>query len=257
MREIRWTDGDCDLFAVEDGSGPPLMLLHGGLTDHRAVLPILTPLTDRYRGIAPDLRGSGRSRSSEDLTFDRLADDLARLLDHLEIDSVIIGGISSGSGPAVRFALQYPERTRALILLRPVYAGAEAGYTDGQATAFAGMDAAASQTVDRGIEVLRPLFDRLPPGMRERAWAIVEEFDPGSIVATSRFIASGAQPFGSGDELRSIAVPALLVRGDDDTHPAEVSDVYETYVPKCTVLPATTEDLVSAIREFCAAAIPG
>lgn len=251
MREIRWTDGDCDLFAVEDGGGSELMLLHGGLADHRAVLPILTPLADRYRVIAPDLRGSGRSHSSEDLTFDRLADDLARLLDHLEVGRVVMGGISSGSGPAVRFALRHPERTRALVVLSPVYGGADVGYTEAQTAAFAGMDALAGRAVDRGIEVLRPLFGGLPPGIRERAWAIVEGFDPASVATTSRFIASGAQPFGSGDELRSIAVPTLLVRGDDSTHPAEVSDVYERCIPECTSLPATTGDLVSAIRDFC------
>ncbi len=257
MREIWLADGACELFAVEDGSGAALMLLHGGLASHHAVLPMLTPLADRHRVIAPDLRGSGRSWCSEDLTFDRLAEDIARLLDHLAIRRVVIGGISSGSGPAVRFALRYPERTRALIVIRPVYAGADIGYTRRQAAAFAAMDAVASTATDGGIEVLRPLFARLPPGVRERAWRMVEEFDPGSVAATSRFIASGAQPFESCGDLRSIAVPTLLVRGDDEQHPAEVSDVYERCVRGCTVLPATTGDLASAIRDFCEAVITG
>lgn len=251
MRDIWLTDGDGRLFAVEDGSGPALMLLHGGLASHQTVLPMLAPLADRYRVIAPDLRGSGRSWFSEDLTFDRLAEDIARLLDHLAIGRVVIGGVSSGSGPAIRFALRYPERTRALMVIRPVYAGADIGYTSGQAAAFAAMDAVAGQAIDGGIEVLRPFFARLPPDVRDRAWRIVEEFDPGSVAATSRFIASGAQPFRSCDELRSIAVPTLLVRGDDEQHPAEVSDAYASCIRVCTALPATTEDLASAIRGFC------
>jgi len=257
MREIWLADGSCELFAVEEGSGPALMLLHGGLASHHAVLPMLAPLADRYRVIAPDLRGSGRSWYSEDLTFDRLADDIARLLDHLAISRVVIGGISSGSGPAVQFALRHPERTRALIVIRPVYAGAEIGYTREQAAAFAAMDAVASTATDGGIEVLRPLFERLPPGLRERAWRTVEDFDPGSVAATSRFIASGAQPFSSCDDLRSIAVPTLLVRGDDEQHPEEVSDVYARCINDCRALPATTEDLASVIRDFCGAVITG
>jgi len=255
MRDVRLTDGACELFAREDGSGPSVMLLHGGLTSHEAVLPMLVPLADRYRVIAPDLRGSGRSRCAEDLTFDRLAEDVARLLDHLEIDRVVIGGMSSGSGPAVRFALRFPERTRAVLVLSPVYAGADVGYTSGQTAAFRGMDAIASRAIDDGIETLRPLFAGLPAGIRERAWEIVGEFDPAGVVATSRFIASGAQPFESCRELEAIEVPVLLVRGDDATHPSEFSDLYARHIPDCTALPASTEDLSSAIREFCDAVI--
>lgn len=257
MREIWLDEGTCELFAVEDGSGPALVLLHGGLASHRAVLPVLTPLADRYRVVAPDLRGSGRSWCSEDLTFDRLAEDVARLLDQLAISRVVMGGISSGSGPAVRFALRFPERTRALIVIRPIYAGAEIGYTKEQAAAFAAMDAVAGRAADGGVEVLRPLFAGLPEGVRERAWRTVEEFDGASVAATSRFIASGAQPFRSCGDLGSIAVPTLLVRGDDEQHPAEVSDVYERCIRDCTTLPATTGDLEAAIGDFCAAVIAG
>lgn len=250
----RWAS---NLFAVEDGSGPALLLLHGGLASHHAVLPILAPLADRYRVIAPDLRGSGRSRCSEDLTFDRLAEGLARLLDHLAIKRVVVGGISTGSGIAVRFALRYPERTRALIVMRPVYAGADIGYTTGQAAAFAAMDSVAGRATDGGVEVLEPLFERFPSGVGERAWRMVEESNGASVAATSRFIASGAQPFGSCGELESIAVPTLLVRGDDERHPAEDSDVYARCIGECTALPATTGDLESAIRGFCAVVLAG
>lgn len=255
MHEIWLEDSACKLFAVEDGSGPAVMLLHGGLASHHAVLPMLMPLADRYRVIAPDLRGSGRSWCSEDLTFDRLAEDVARLLDHLGIRRVVIGGISTGSGTAIRFALRYPERTRALVAITPVYAGADTGYTSRQATAFAAMDSVASQAALGGIEVLRPLFARLPEGIRERAWRMVEEFDPASVVATSQFIASGVQPFKSCDELKTIAVPTLVVRGDDEQHPAKVSDVYVKCIKDCMVLPATNENIGAAIRDFCAEAI--
>ena len=255
MREVSWAGGPVELFAVEDGEGSALVFLHGGLTSHQAVLPLVGPLADRYRIITPDLRGSGRSRSSESLTFDRLADDVLGLLDHLAVEEAFIGGISSGSGPAVRFALRHPGRTRGLIVVTPVYGGSEVGYTSTQAAAFAAMDAVASRTSAEGIDVLRPLYEQLPDGMRQRAWQIVSEFDAAGVVATSRFIVSGAQPFSSSRELASIRAPMLLIRGDDATHPAEISDVYAASVPDCTVLPATGADTVGAIREFCDAVI--
>ncbi len=256
MREIWLTNGPVRLFAVEDGEGPALVFLHGGLASYQAVLPLVAPLADRYRVITPDLRGSGRSWSSDSLTFDRLADDIRHLLDHLAVEKAFIGGISSGSGTAVRFALRHPERTRGLVVVKPVYAGSDVGYTSGQTAAFAGMDAVASQATIEGIEVLRPMFyEQLPEGIRERAWQLASGFDPGSVVATSRFIASGAQPFNSSRELRSIRMPTLLVRGDDEIHPAEVSDMYAASITDCTVLPATDVDITHAIRDFCDAVI--
>jgi pimeloyl-ACP methyl ester carboxylesterase len=244
-------DGACRLFAVEDGYGPALMLAHGGLANHEAVLPILAPLADRYHVIAPDLRGSGRSHFSEELTFDRMAGDLACLLDRLSIRRAFIGGISSGSGTAVRFALRYPERIQGLILLKPIYAGADVGYTKGQAEAFSAMDSVASQAADDGVEVLRPLFAGLPDEIRQRAWRVAEKFDAASVTATSRFIVSGAQPFNSCRELHSIAAPTLLVRGDDEQHPAVTSDVYARCIRNCSVLPATTMNVGTVIGEFC------
>jgi pimeloyl-ACP methyl ester carboxylesterase len=255
MSEIWLTDGPVRLFGVEDGEGPALVFLHGGLASHQAVLPLVETLTDRYRVLTPDLRGSGRSWSSETLTFDRLADDVLQLLDHLGVEKALIGGISNGSGTAVRFVLRHPERTRGLMVVRPVYAGGDVGYTSRQATAFAAMDSVASRAGVEGIEVLRPLYEQLPDGVRQRAWQMASAFDAGSVVATSRFIASGAQPFASSRELCSIRVPTLLVRGDDELHPAEISDVYAASITHCTVLPATGVDTVAAIRDFCDAVV--
>lgn len=251
MREVWMTDGDVRLFAAEDGEGPALVFLHGGLADHRAVLPMVGSLADRYRVITPDLRGSGRSWSSEALTFDRLADDIRQMLDHLAVDAAFVGGVSSGSGTAVRFALRHPGRTRALIVVKPVYAGDEVGYTSRQSAAFTAMDAVASRAGSEGIDVLRSLFARLPDGVRQRAWEVASDFDPGSVAATSRLIASGAQPFASRRDLGSIRVPTLLVRGDDEQHPPQVSDTYATSIRDCTTLPATGVDVAAAIRDFC------
>ena len=80
-----------------------------------------------------------------------------------------------------------------LILVTPIYAGEETGYSEEQKAAFAGMDAVASRAVEEGIQVLRSLYANLPSQIREKAFAIVEGFDAASVVATSHFVASGAQ----------------------------------------------------------------
>lgn len=251
MSDVWTKEGSVRLFAAESGQGPALVFLHGGLTDHRAVLPLVQPLSDGYRVVTPDLRGSGRSWCSESLTFERLSGDLLGLLDHLGVEAAFVGGISSGSGPAVHFALRHPERTLGLIVVHPVYGGSETGYTSEQAAAFSGMDAVASRAEAEGVEVLRAMyFSQLPEATALRAWGIASGFDPGSVTATSRFIASGVQPFESSKDLRALGVPALLVRGADAIHPAEISDVYAESLPNPTVVPLGGLDTTRAIRDF-------
>ncbi len=239
------------LYAAEDGAGDAIVMIHGGLASHVACLPMILPLAARYRIVAPDLRGSGRSRSGRPLTFDQLADDVAALLDHIGVARATVGGISSGSGVALRFAFRYPARTRELVLARPVYAGADRGYTSDQARTFAMMDALASRAIDDGVQVLRPLYANLPEPMRERALAMLNGFDAASVVATSCFLASGAQPFETAADLRLVPAPTLLVRGNDALHPAEVSELYAANLPDCSVVPAETTDVAGEIGVFC------
>jgi pimeloyl-ACP methyl ester carboxylesterase len=250
MREFCIHSRGVRLFANEDGTGPVVIMLHGAMANHLAALPFITPLAHRYRIIAPDLRGSGKSWSGEALTFDQLADDIELLLDHIGVQRAVVGGVSSGSGVAVRFALRHAERTVGLVVVKPIYAGAARGYTDHQRDTFAMMDAVASRAIDEGVRVLRPLFENLPAGTRERALAMLEGFDAASVVATSHFIASGAQPFASIADLTSLRTPTLLVRGDDPMHPAEVSDLYAASITTCTAMPASTTDIARAIGSF-------
>ena len=251
MRELWFESGGVRLFAVEDGAGRAVVMLHGPMASHLASLPLIAPLASRYRVVAPDVRGSGKSWSGAPLTFDQLADDVAALLDHIGAEQAVVGGVSGGSGVALRFALRHPSRTAALVLVKPVYAGEERGYTEEQRQTFTRMDAVASRALDEGVQVLRPLYANLPPPVREKALAMLEGFDPASVVATSAFVASGVQPFTSAADLRSLAVPTLLVRGDDPLHPAEVSDLYAETILRCTVAPAPTADVAAAIGALC------
>lgn len=251
MREMWFESEGVRLFAVEDGEGNVIVMLHGGMASHPASLPLIVPLGARYRVIAPDLRGSGRSWSKGPLTFAQLANDVEALLDHIEVDRAVVGGVSGGSGIAVRFALGHRSRIGGLVVIKPVYGGEERGYTDQQKETFAMMDRVASRALEEGVQVLRPLYANLPLEVREKALAMLDGFDAASIVATSRFIDSGAQPFGSAVDLRSISVPTLLVRGEDAIHPAEISDLYAENIPNCTVAPPSTTDVAAEIGAFC------
>jgi 3-oxoadipate enol-lactonase len=250
MREFWFESQGVRLFAVEDGEGPVIVMLHGGMANHWASLPLVAPLASRYRVITPDLRGNGKSWYGGPLTFDQLADDVCALLDQAGSDRAVIGGASGGSGVALRFALRHPDRTAGLALVKPVYAGEERGYTGAQRQTFAMMDAVASRALDEGVQVLRPMYANLPPEIREKALAMIEGFDAASVVTTSRFIASGAQPFASAADLKTLSMPVLIVRGEDPLHPPEVSDLYAESIPDCAVAPAAA-DVAAEIGAFC------
>lgn len=100
------------------GQGTPIVLAHGLLMDHEMFAPQVDALASRYRMITWDARCHGETETSDGaFTYWDLADDLRGLLDHLEIQRAVIGGMSQGGFVALRFALIHPERVAALILL--------------------------------------------------------------------------------------------------------------------------------------------
>jgi hypothetical protein len=112
------------------------------------------------------------------------------------------------------------------------------------------MDEVGRRAPREGIGVLHPLFDALPPAIRERARAMVESFDPASVAATTHFMATGAQPFATGGELAAIACPVLVVPGTDPTHPASHAEAFRRHLSDCRVV--ETPDLAAAIAAFTA-----
>jgi pimeloyl-ACP methyl ester carboxylesterase len=104
----------------------PVVLAHGVLMDGEMFAPQLPLLSPDCRIITWDARGHGETENTEDpFTYWDLADDLKGLLDHLGILKAVVGGMSQGGFIALRFALRYPERVWALMVLG-TQAGSEA-----------------------------------------------------------------------------------------------------------------------------------
>jgi len=245
--EIWFEHAGTRLYAVDTGTGLPIVLLHGGLATHVACRMYSGPLETRFRVITPDLRASGRSVYAGPLSWDLLADDLAALVRHLGLERVVIGGTSFGSGVATRVALRHPEIVAALAVMHPVFPGADRGLPATADAAMAVMDAAGRRAPAEGVEVLFPLFDALPPEIRARGRALAATYDPASVAASTAFMASGAQPFETAAELAAITAPALVVPGIDPQHPVEVAELYRAHLPRCTY--RVEPDLARAIAE--------
>lgn len=108
---------DISLFYQEQGKGEPIFLLHGNGEDGTYFVNQLSFFSDRYRVIAVDTRGHGKSpRGTAPFTMEQFAMDLKDLMDRLQIQKAVILGFSDGANIAMKFALKYPEKVKALIL---------------------------------------------------------------------------------------------------------------------------------------------
>lgn len=116
MKTIKLHDVTLDITDV--GSGPTLLLVHGFPLDHSMWRHQLESLGDRCRVIAPDLRGFGASTGATDtITMEQLADDMAELLDALEItEPITFCGLSMGGYVAWQFWQRHASRLARLIL---------------------------------------------------------------------------------------------------------------------------------------------
>jgi 3-oxoadipate enol-lactonase len=108
---------DIQLAYTDTGLGQPVVLLHGYPFNRTLWTEQVSALSNRYRVITPDLRGLGETDARPGAaTMNRMAQDVAVLLDHLEISRAVIGGLSMGGYVALAFFKQFPSRVRALVL---------------------------------------------------------------------------------------------------------------------------------------------
>lgn len=100
------------------GNRPPVLLVQGLGAEKNAWNPQRAALALRYRSIALDNRGAGRSDKPEG-TYDleQMADDAITVLDHAGIESAHVVGLSMGGAISQIIALKYPQRVRSLTLV--------------------------------------------------------------------------------------------------------------------------------------------
>lgn len=108
---------DISLYYQEKGTGEPFILLHGNGENGTYFNNQIKFFSDRYKMIAVDTRGHGKSpRGTAPFTMEQFAMDLNELMIRLEISKAIILGFSDGANIAMKFALKYPDKIKALIL---------------------------------------------------------------------------------------------------------------------------------------------
>jgi pimeloyl-ACP methyl ester carboxylesterase len=100
------------------GEGEPIVVLHGGLMDISSMAQVIGPLSRERQVIGVDLEGHGRTALRETpMSHEKLGDDVAAVLRHLDIAQADVAGYSHGADAAIRMAIQHPEMVRNLIVI--------------------------------------------------------------------------------------------------------------------------------------------
>jgi pimeloyl-ACP methyl ester carboxylesterase len=115
MKSVRVRD--LDMAVVDEGSGLPLLLVHGFPLDHSMWKYQIDEFAQHCRVIAPDLRGFGGTTATVGTaSMEQMADDLAALLDVLGVsEPVLFCGLSMGGYIGWQFVRKYESRLKALI----------------------------------------------------------------------------------------------------------------------------------------------
>jgi pimeloyl-ACP methyl ester carboxylesterase len=100
------------------GSGEPLILLHGGVGAIAMFGEVLPLLAEGRRVVAADLQAHGRTADVDrPLSYEKMADDIAALIGHLDLEKADVMGYSLGGGVALQTAIRHPEVVRKLVLV--------------------------------------------------------------------------------------------------------------------------------------------
>ena len=117
MSYITGSDGT-NLFFTDTGSGEPIVLIHGGFMSHRIWDYQIERLAETYRVIALDLSGHGNSEKPNiKYTPKRFAQNVADLIDSLDIDRGMLVGWSLGATVAITYLTEYSNPIKCAVFL--------------------------------------------------------------------------------------------------------------------------------------------
>ena len=186
------------------GTGRPLVLLHGGLGSGEMFGPNLATFADHHQVVLPDLQGHGRTADIDrPLDIRLMADDIAALIDHLDLDNPDVVGFSLGGGVAFWTAVQYPTKVRRLVM------------TSANITRNAIPAEMLAQQAQVNAAAVPFMMDTPMYQLYQRTAPRPEDF--GRLL--DKVGAAMAQDFDFTEEVRGLQVPTLIVAADADMAP--------------------------------------
>ncbi len=164
------------IFQESKGKGPPLVFVHGGLSDSRFWDDQFDFFAEYFKVLRYDVKGFGRSDPPREPYFAH--QDLNDLLDFWQVEKTHILGLSMGGGIAIDFGLESPNRVKSLILAAPSLGG----FQYSKVLMQKGLELMTLSLERGGEEALRVLFEdpywqyTVPPRSRGAAREKMRKF---------------------------------------------------------------------------------
>jgi pimeloyl-ACP methyl ester carboxylesterase len=210
-----------ELYYEVHGEGPVILLTHGYGSTAQMWRGQIDALTATHKLVVWDMRGHGQSDSPDDLaeySEAKTVADMAALLDAVAAETAIIGGLSLGGYMSLAFHRTHPERTRALLIFDtgPGYRNDEAreGWNQNAIRRAERLERDGLGQLARGSAEVASAQHRSAAGLANAARGMLTQ-------KTSAVLES----------LPTVAVPALVVVGANDTPFLAASDYMAAKIP--------------------------
>lgn len=249
-----------DMYYEIHGTGHPLIVLHGAFMTIGTMGAVVPGLARTRQVIAVELQAHGHTADiARPLAYEQMADDVAALLRHLDIEEADLFGYSMGGGVALQVAIRHPELVRKLVAASSSYTS-DGIYPEVWST----------------IETITPELFAGTPLLEEYARVAPNPEDFPTLVAKMKLL--DGEPFAwAPEDIGAIEAPTLLIIGDSDgTRPEHAVEMFRLLgggvfgdiagLPnsRLAILPGTThvgliersDWLVSMIGEFLDVPIP-
>jgi pimeloyl-ACP methyl ester carboxylesterase len=194
------------------GTGAPLVLLHGGIGGTETFARLIPKLARGRRVVAVDLQGHGRTADiNRSIRFERMAEDVAGVIQRLRLRKVDLLGYSLGGGVALRTVVQHPELVRKLVLISTAFR--RGGWYP---EILVGM-----QSVPENAEAMKQTamykeYVRVAP--RPEDWPVL----------LTKLADALRQEYDWSDDIEKIRTPSLVVAGDADSiRPSHLAQFFE------------------------------
>ena len=233
-------DEDVTLHVEEAGSGPPLLFIHEFAGDHRSWAGQVRHFSDRFRCITYAARGYVPSSVPDRLdaySQQHAVRDALDVLGGLEATDAHVVGLSMGGFCALHMALQAPQRVRSVAIGGVGYGASpdhrESFRVECEAIARAFEDeGAASVAVRYAVGPARVQFQNKDPrGHSEFTAALAGHSSQGSALTMRGFQKERPSLYDYATELSRMAIPLLVMVGDEDEGAIEPSVALKRLVP--------------------------
>jgi 2-succinyl-6-hydroxy-2,4-cyclohexadiene-1-carboxylate synthase len=212
---------------------PTLVLLHGFTNSGASWEPVISGLGERYRAIAPDIRGHASAAAAEPVTLGAVIDDVAALTP----EPFTLVGYSQGGRIALHVALALPHRVTRLVLI-----GASPGLAD---DAEREQRRLADERLAERIESLTidefarqwaqtPILADVPTDIAALSYADRLQSNPQGLAAALRNLGTAALP-SAWKHLPELRMPVILLVGERDTKFTALAGEMARCIPRATV----------------------